>query len=293
MKIRLLVGVVALTTVAFTNEASGSFPIGGEIFFNMDNFRSLPDGSFGGNTGILGGINLAYLLPSKIQGIGLQGGGSFGFYDWDSRGSTDSKSIQLQGFATVGIFRYTPSDSGLNAGACYDWSFEGKYGVFELSPTLAQIRGQIGYLIKGGNELGFLGSYATQSSYKHVSAIPIQFRAVSQVNAFWRHIFKNGGETMFWGGSPYTKGLMYKSGRSGDYIVGARFKAPLTSHLSLQGHGVYMGSRNGSADQESRNYAANVCFGLSYSFGGSKSAAKPYMPIGDNSNFIVDTNNNI
>ncbi len=281
-----------LLPLAATEKEPKSFPLGGDVFLGLDSFRSLPEGSFGGNMGALGGLNLACAVPSQNQGVGVQGGGSFGLYSWNGRGSTDSKALQLQGFVTLGLFRQTLHDKGFNAGACYDWNIEGKYGVFGLSPTLSQARGQFGYLFKGGNEFGFLGSYATEIAHKHFGALPIKFKAISQVNAFWRHIFKNRGETMVWAGTPYQKGLMYNSGRAGNYIVGTSFRAPLTYSLSMYGHGVYMGARGGSGATQSKNYAANVSFGLTYSFGGCKAGSRPYLPLANNSNFLVDTNTN-
>lgn len=288
----ILVSLFCFSVLTAVEKESASFPVGGDLSLGLDSFRSLPEGSFGGNMGAIGSLNIAYALPFQDQGVGVQGGGSFGLYTWDGRGSTDSKALQLQGFATVGLFRMTPDDSGFNAGACYDWNIERKYGVFGLSPTMAQVRGQLGYLCRGGNEFGFLGSFATKTAHKHFGALSLKFKAISQVNAFWRHIFRNKAEAMVWAGTPYEKGLMFSSGRAGTYIVGASFKAPLTRSLSMNGHGVYMGARSGSADTESKNYGANVSFALTYSFGASKAGARPYLLLANNSNFLVDTNTN-
>ncbi len=265
-----------------------SFPLGGDLSLAFDSFRSLPDGSWGGNMGAYLALNLAVAIP-KLEGSGVQGGWSYGIYDWDGRGSTDSKSLQQEGFFTLGLFHKTVKSSGFNAGLVYDWSFNEKAGVFGLSPTMGQVRGELGYLVKGGNEFGLWSSYGTTTSHKSYAGIPVEFRAISQVNAFWRHIFKNEGETMFWAGTPYRKGLMYDSGRAGAYVLGASFKAPLTHSLSIEGHGMYMGSRNGSAFSESKNYAANVSLAITYSFGGRKAGARPYLPLANNSNFIADT----
>ncbi|MBS0627459.1 MAG: hypothetical protein JSS09_04535 [Verrucomicrobia bacterium] len=266
-----------------------SFPLGGDVSIAFDSFRSLPDGSWGGNMGAYVALNLAMSTSWAGEGTGIQGGWSYGIYDWDGRGSTSSKSLQQEAFFTLGLFHKTPTSSGINAGVCYDWSVNAKAGVFGLDPTMAQVRGQLGYLCKGGNEFGVWSSYGTKTSHKSYSDIPVEFRAVSQVNAFWRHIFKNNGETMIWAGTPYRKGLMFESGRAGSYIVGASFKAPLTYSLSIEGHGMYMGSRGGSAYTESKNYAANVSLALTYSFGGRKTGSRPYLPLANNSNFIADT----
>ena len=275
-------------TVSSVKKEPSSFPLGGDLSVAFDSFRSLPDGSWGGNMGAYLALNLAVAIP-KLEGSGIQGGWSYGIYDWDGRGSTDSKSLQQEVFYTVGLFRKSPNFSGFNAGLVYDWSINAKAGVFGLNPNMGQVRGQLGYLVKGGNEFGLWSSYGGTTSDKSYAGIPVEFRAVSQVNAFWRHIFKNDGETMFWAGTPYRRGLMYDSGRAGAYILGASFKAPLTHSLSIEGHGMYMGSRNGSAFSESKNYAANVSLAITYSFGGKRAGARPYLPLANNSNFIADT----
>lgn len=282
----------SIFALAAAEKEPSSFPLGGEVSLGFDSFRSLPEGSWNGNIGAVGSFQLAYAIPRQELGFGVQGGSSFGMYNWDGRGSTDSKSIQLQGFATVGLFRETPVSSGVNMGFCYDWSINGQYGVFQLSPTMAQVRGQAGYLCKGGNEFGLLASYGTQTSHKSVSALSVKFKAVNQLNAFWCHRFKNRGEMMLWAGSPYGKGLMYDSGRAGTYLFGASFKAPLTQSLFVSGHGSYMGARSGSGSTEAKNYAANVSFAFTYAFGGTKAGARPYLALANNSNFIADTNAN-
>jgi hypothetical protein len=284
-------GIVSLSCFSlFCVQADDNFPLGGEISIALDTFRSLPDGSWGGNMGAYLGLNLAYAFPKAGSGNGVQGGWSYGVYDWDGRGSTDSKSVQQEAFFTLGLFHKAMTDSGVNVGAVYDFSVNSKAGVFGLSPTMQQVRGQIGYLLKKKNEFGLWGTYGTTTSTQSFSGIPVKFRAISQVNVYWRHIFKNQGETMLWAGTPYRKGLMFNSGRPGNYIIGASFRAPLTSSFSLDGHGMYMGARSGSGFDESKNYAANVAIALTYSFGGKKGGAKPYLPVANNSNFIADTN---
>lgn len=278
------------TENSFQNkQEQSSFPLGGDLSLGFDSFRSLPDGSWGGNMGAYLGLNLALAAP-KVSGLGIQAGWSYGIYDWDGRGSTGSKSLQQEGFISTGIFYKVPRLSGINFGASYDWSINAKAGVFGLDPTMAQVRGQLGYLLKRSNEFGVWATYGTKTSHKSYMQMPVEFRAISQVNAFWRHIFKNNGELMIWGGTPYRRGLMFDSGRAGSYILGGSFKAPLCGSLSMEGHGMYMGARSGSASSESSNYAANVSLALTYSFGGKKAGARPYLPLANNSNFIADTN---
>lgn len=272
-----------------------SFPVGGDVGIALDYFRSLPDGSWAGNSGAFGSLNLAIGIPKEKYGFGAQLGGSYGLYDWEGRGSNttgNTKSLQQQAFITIGLFRKTPGLSGFNAGVVYDVTFNKQFSVFAVSSIVGQLRGQLGYLIQWGNEVGLWGTVDTQTSHEETSEIPLQFRAICQCNLFWTHYFKNQAQTSLWVGTPYRRGLMYSSGRAGNYIFGASFKAPLTRTLSIAGHGSYMGARSSSSFQESSNYAANVTFGINYSFGGCKAGQRPYLPLADNSNFLVDTNLN-
>lgn len=272
-----------------------SFPIGGDAALAFDYFRSLPDGSWAGNTGAYASLNSAAAISKENYGFGAQLGGSYGLYDWDSRGSNttgNTKALQQQAFITLGLFRRTPFSSGFNAGLVYDAMFNKEFGVFALNPILGQVRAQLGYLIQWGNEVGIWGALDTQTAHKETSEIPVKYRAISQFNLFWTHYFKNLAQASVWVGTPYRRGLMYNSGRAGTYIVGASFRAPLTRTLSIVGHGAYMGARSGSAFKESSNYGANATFGINYSFGGCKAGQRPYLPLADNSNFLVDANLN-
>lgn len=271
------------------------FLIGGDAALSLDFFRSLPDGSWSGNSGAFASLNLAIGIPKEEYGYGAQVGGSYGLYDWNGRGSNptgNTTALQQQAFFTAGFFRQTPFCSGWNAGLVYDLMINKQFGVFGVSPLLGQLRGQFGYLIQGGNEVGAWATVDTQTAHEEASEIPLQFRAICQVNIFWTHYFKNLAQTTLWAGTPYRQGLMFTSGRPGNYLFGASFKAPLTRALSIVGHGSYMGPHSGSPFAESSNYAANISFGINYSFGGCQAGQRPYLPLADNSNFLADTNLN-
>ncbi len=273
-----------------TKKGQCSFPVGGDFSLALDSFRCLPDGSWGGNMGGYAGLNLAYAIP-KAFGIGVQVGGSYGAYDFEGRGSNFHREVQTEAFVSAGVFRVTPEASGVNAGVVYDWLHNEDAGVLNLSPTMSQIRGQIGYLIRKSNEVGLWGSYALDTDHlPYAQDYIISFKAISQANVFWRYIFKNSGETMVWGGVPYGRGLMFEGGSPGSFILGSSFKAPITRYLNLQAYAAYMGARRDTGDIEANNYGFNIGFALTCSFGGRKAGARPYLPLANNSNFMVDTN---
>lgn len=267
-------------------------PVEGDATFAFDNFRSLPEGSWEGNTGAFLSLNLKAALP---KGYRIQLAGSYGLYDWQGRTSTPHQkpnALQQQGFLTGAVAREDIFQTDFNFGVAFDGMFNKNFGVFAVDPTLSQFRAQAGYLINAGNELGVWGSVYTNTAHKVSNQVPLSFRAISQVNLFWTHYFNNCAYAMVWGGIPCGKGLMYRSGRPGSFIVGARIQAPLSSCLLLSAHGAYMGPRRSCNGIGSKNYAANVCFGLTYLFGQRFARQSPYMTLADNSNFLVDTNGN-
>lgn len=97
---------------------------------------------------------------------------------------------------------------------------------------------------------------------------------------------------MLWLGMPYQRGLMYTDGRAGQFIVGAQFSVPMTPSLSIDGHGSYMSPRGARGVIPSKNYGANLCFGVTYSFGKRQIEKSAYMTMANNTNFMADTNQN-
>jgi len=269
-----------------------SLLIGVDLSLALDDFRGIYSGSFNNSYGAVFAANFTYPIGCSF---GAQLGGSYGVYEWSGRSSTpfkNSKTVQQQGFITVAATWQTACSSGINAGLAYDWMLNKNFGLFAVNPFFDQIRGQIGYLFCCRNELGIWASYGIQESHKSSQNIPLKFRGISQVNLFWCHYFDNDAYGMLWIGTPYRKGLLYKSGRPGELIIGAQVAVPITCNLSLEGHASYMFPRRWSGGFPSRNYGANIYVGLTYSFGYRRVTKNPYMTIGNNSNFMADTNQN-
>lgn len=267
-------------------------PIEVDFTLAFDDFRSLPEGSFEGNWGGLTALNLKAPLPASFS---VQLGGSYGFYNWYGKSSilaNNPDSLQQQGFITLAASRQTEKPSGINAGVAYDCMLNDNFGLFGVNPFFYQIRGQIGYLIKGGNEIGAWASYGINIANENVQEIPLRFRAVSQANLFWCHYYKNNGYTMVWAGTPYRRGLMYTSGRPGTFTLGAQFSVPMTKYFNLQGTAAYMGPRTISEISPSSNYAVDISIGITYALGKRRVVQTPYMTPANNSNFITDTNHN-
>lgn len=275
-----------------------SFPLVGEVGIAYDHFRGPSEGSWNGNDGGVIGANFGL---GVWNGLGVQFGGSYGVYDWQGRGplgGDNSGSVQQQGFLTGGAFYRTPCASGLVGGVVVDWMFNKNFGVFGLSPSIGQARFQAGYLFCCSDEVGVWGTANIDTAHDSAFHIPVSFRAVSQVSLYYRHFFDNCAEAMVWAGVPYRKSLMFSGKRAGKFLVGASFRAPLTSCLSVEGHGVYMAPHGNQYSRRFQNDGVNVSIGLSWAFGAGSCdccelwQARPFMPIANNSNFLVDTSLN-
>lgn len=267
-------------------------PVGVDLTVALDDFRGIYSGSWQNSFGALTAINFS--VPFR-RSFSAQLGGSYGLYQWAGRGSTpfkNSKTLQQQGFVTIAASRQTTGEFGWNAGIAYDWMLNKNFGLFAVDPSFDQIRGQLGYLFKGRNELGIWGSYGIRKAHEESQNIPLKFKGISQINLFWSHYFKTHGYAMLWVGTPYQRGLMYTSGRAGHFIIGAQFSVPITHSLSIDGHGSYMGPRGGSGVVPSKNYGADLYLGVTYSFGKRRTAKSSYMTLANNSNFMADTNQN-
>ncbi len=262
----------------------------GEAGLGFEHFRSIPEGDWDGNTGSYASVNAA--TPLCWQELNLQAGGSYGLYDWTGRGSSPTNKqsrLQQQLFLTVGLFKNTAC--GFNGGIVYDFMWSRGYGVFGTEASLNQLRLQGGYQVCCDNEYGLWGTIRLGTNHQASEAIPLEYRAISQINSYWKHSFCNGAEAMLWIGLPYGESLLFDGGRPGKFIVGGSFHAPLCDRMSIDGHFSYMAPRSPQNTRRERNYASNVCIELKYWFG-EECEMHPYMPIGNNSNFIADTNLN-
>lgn len=295
MKTFRVLSVLLLSVFAGTASADCCLPFCAEIGAGYDYFRSLPEGDWEGNTGALVTANVGGDFCYCDQLIGVQLGGSFGIYDWNGNLSADSdlqSGTQKQAFVTAGFSWRTQCESGFNLGLVYDWMWNEKLGVFRPDVNVSQIRLQGGYQLCCRDEFGLWGAFHLCTAEREVEQIPIEFRGISQVNLFWRHTFENCAETKIWVGAPVSSSLMFDSGRSGQFIVGGSFYAPLACRLGIEGHASYMHPHSASDNLRSRLYGANIYIGLTYAFGGSGYCRKPYLEVANNSNFYLDTDLN-
>ena len=263
-----------------------------ELNLSYDYFRGMPDGSWNGNSGLLAAANFGVDL---YEGINGQVGGSYGLYNWNGRANLqfkNPKQVEQQGFVTAGFFATIQQE--YSAGLVYDRLFTRNFGIYGVDPNFDQLRFHLGYQICR-EEIGMWGTVRLQTAHRRALGLPVRFRAINQLNLFWTHFFDNCASTLLWAGVPYGESLEHRHGRPGNFIAGFALRAPLMERLFIDGYGSYMSPRHGHGLKETRNYAANVCIGVTYLFGEGicDCAESRLMPIANHANLLVDTNFNL
>lgn len=269
------------------------------LFHGYSSWRGIAEGTGSNNNGFLYGGNWGTGLGkfSDWSGIGAQLGASYGFYDLNGRSSGFADNdIQQQVFVTAGLFRKADQFTNFSVGVVYDAMVNGNFGQFAVSPFLSQLRGQISYALNDSHEVGFWTALRMSGDNRNING-PLSFRPVDQFNFFWHHKFSFGADGWTWIGFPDFTKLGSTHGSLGNYIFGGTLVAPLSRHF-----GVYTDLQYMAPDAHIGPVAASretffVSLGLILYPGGHSPSASvkspgwlPFLPVGNNGSFLVDTN---
>ncbi|HET6882601.1 MAG TPA: DUF6666 family protein [Pirellulales bacterium] len=271
---------------------------GFEAFQGFDTFRGPPDGAGPSNFGEVTGGNGALPLYQP-WGIGWQLGASYGLYDFSGRTApapqVQTTGAQQQIFVTTGIFRRANNGQRWSWGFVHDWMINNNYSQYALSPTISQWRGQIEWAASGVNSFGVWGTFRDRSYIGDRPDNHNQFRTISQIDAFWHHKYAFGGDTWLRIGMPLSKRLA-SNALAGSAIIGATAQVPLNQQLAIYANAMYMAPNVAAGPQGPTREDYNVSMGLAWYPGRvartptvSGACWMPYMPLGNNGNFLVDT----
>jgi hypothetical protein len=268
-------------------------------FAGLDAFKGISDGDHPSNFGGVTGLNASIPVPGLSDyGIGWQLGMSYGVYDlYGSAAGDNPAQSQQQIFLTTGFFHKAQGDRRLSFGLVYDWMINNNWGEEQVSPTLGQWRGQVEYAVSGSNAFGLWGCVRDHSSAQYVVGTgTVSNRAISQVNLFWHHKFETGADSWLWAGMPERERLS-GDGSLGDWMIGANLQVPLSDRLALYANGSYFRPSQSAGAQAAVESGLDVGMGVVWYFGGhavshSINGARglPYMPVANNSTFLVDQN---
>ncbi len=268
-------------------------------FAGFDAFKGVSDGSYPSNFGALAGLNAAMPIPGlRDYGLDWQLGMSYGVYDFDGRNDNQALSpahSQQQIFLTTGFFHKAQEDRRVSFGLVYDWMINDEWGVYGTHPTIGQWRGQIEYALSGCNAVGLWGSVRDLPARQRLrNQGLVTTRAISQVNLFWHHKFCSGADSWLWVGFPENERLSGQ-GSLGTWMIGANVQVPLSERLALYGNGSYFRPSNAAGPAASVESGYDVGMGIVWYFGRNAvshaingKCNMPYMPVANNSNFLVD-----
>lgn len=265
-------------------------------FQGFDTFRGSPEGSGPSNFGEVTGLNTA-IPVYEPWGIGWQLGASYGLYDFSGRPAPaiQTTGAQQQIFVTTGFFRRANHGQRASFGFVHDWMINDNYSQYAVSPTISQWRGQFEWAASDNNSFGLWGTFRDKSYIGNRPDNHNQFRAISQIDAFWHHKYPFGADTWLRVGMPVSKQLA-GSGLAGSAIVGATAQVPLNQQLALYANAMYMAPNMAPGPLASSRDAYNVSMGIAWYPGRNARTPTvnggcwlPYMPLGNNGNFLVDS----
>jgi hypothetical protein len=271
----------------------------------FDSFKGISDYLFPSNFGVVTGLNAGAPIPGlREYGFGWQTGVSYGVYDFDGRvpfvaGESTTHS-QTQTFVTTGFFRKAHDDQRLSFGIVYDWMFNSEWGITGNDPILGQWRGQIEFAFNGCNAIGFWGCQRDLGSVQQVGigegALTIDDRAISQANLFWHHKFCLGADSWFWFGVP-DHGRLDGDKSLADWTIGVTLQAPLSDRLAVYGNASYLHPSAAAGATGAVEQGYDVSMGIAWYFGGNARSNAvngkcwtPYLPVANNSTFLVEQN---
>lgn len=271
-------------------------------FAGLDSFKGISDGSRESNFGAVSGVNSALLLPTDYN-LGWQLGMSYGVYDFDGWGQSvanNRSTSQQQIFITTGFFHKPDEGRRLSYGLVYDWMINDSWGVYGTSPTLGQWRGQVEYALSGCNSVGVWGCvndrYSQQTVVGTIAPLAVRTAAVTQANLFWHHKFCSGADSWLYVGIPERSALT-GDGSLGQWMVGANVQVPLSDRLALYANGSYFRPTASAGGDAAMSQGYDVSMGVAWYFGHravnhaiNGDCGLPYMPVANNSNFLVDQN---
>jgi hypothetical protein len=268
-------------------------------FAGFDAFKGISDGDYQSNFGVVSGVNAAVPFPGlRDYGIGWQLGMSYGIYDFDGRTTNNVAESQQQAFVTTGFFRKAGECQHLSFGMVYDYMLNNNWGEFASAPTLGQWRSQVEWAFNDCNALGMWGCVRDRLSRQNVDDTDITTRPISQINTFWHHKFQEScANTFLWFGFTQ-RDRLNGEGSLGDWVVGTSFEVPVSCRLALYGNAQYMHPSAAASPIASIESDWNVGMGFVWYFGGNARSCAingkcwlPYMPVANNSTFLVEQHN--
>lgn len=275
------------------------------IFSGSQGFKGPVDLGRNGNFGFNQGVNLAGpIIPFPRCGIGYQAGARF--TQTNLVGNPFGSGTRSQTFLTFGLFHRAsrvPCGHGCGHEGCSDGIFRGQspdgtanqysgwqWGVaydwltdnYYTKDTLAQVRGELSFVFRSGNELGAWITQGTKSDFNN--AFPtLLLNPADQYAFFFRHTRPTGSQGRIWGGF---------TGQSLG-LVGMDFRVPISNRFDFTGgmnYNIPTGGQNANSQtRESFGIGMNLVFYFGRPPRGTHNTPfRPLFNVADNNSFMLD-----
>jgi hypothetical protein len=254
-----------------------------QFYHGVTSFSSPVNRGGTGSFGFEGGFNLGAPLPCELYGLGWQFGVGGTLANLNGANFTHDDRRQL--FLTTGFFRRV--DWGLQGGLVFDYLKDDWYA----NADLAQVRGELSWVVTEGREFGFWFTSGTSddivtATLQNGTALPTTTTEHWEINnlyaLFLRRTFVNnmqGRAFAGWTGS-------------NDGLLGADLYIPFDSNWAMQSAFTYVIPREGQLDGGNEQEAWNIGLQLVYTPGCGSSCGKDYyrplFNVANNGSMIVD-----
>jgi hypothetical protein len=264
----------------------------------FDTFQGISEGGYSSNFGAVAGVNSSVpLFGLSDYGFGWQTGLSYGVYDFEGRYEARPATSQQQFFVTTGFYRKAKDDERLSFGMVYDWMVNDAWGVGATTPTLGQWRAQAEWAFTESDAVGVRGAVRDRVAYENTSFLNRDYlfttRSVSYADLFWHHEFESKADTFLWFGFTQSDRLD-GDGSLYDWLIGASGEVPLNDRIALYANAQYMHASASAGTDGWGESGYNVSMGIAIYFGCAARDRSihgthgPYMPVANNSSFMVD-----
>ena len=254
------------------------------LFAGLEGSKQPQD--FGVNANFGGRFHANLGLPLiASHGLGIQIGTALNYTDNAVQvfERVDGTKDRFQSYTTLGIFQR--ADCGFSWALGYDFLAQRFYDDFNLG----QVRGDIGYELSCGNEVGAWFAFGGQQDQGNYATIPVTLAPITQGNLYYRHRWENDAETTIWlgladGHSEPNLALGDLVPTGNRLVFGSDVFVPLSPWLSLFGQANFITP----ADTGTVDAFLGIAFFPGGSHGARRRAFAPRLSVANSTTFAND-----
>jgi hypothetical protein len=276
------------------------------VFASLDTYKSVGEritninggqGALTGSFGATGGFNTGFEFGDTT--IGVQGGASWGVYDFKGRIRLTPNNIERekQTYYTAGVYRRGDMSVGsfldrFSGAVVYDVFKANQWGVNANDISLSQVRYIAGFAVIPSTEVGVSGTVGVNDDRAAITVagapnLRTPIHAMRQTNVYVKHVFDFGGQVMAYYGRLSDKDIA-------KWQAGATAQAPLSPNWSVFANANYVVPRTPAGPIGSGQEQFSASVGIAYYFGGnaqsptvSGSKGLPMLDVASNRTFLI------